>query len=197
MIQLSRRRPVSDTKVSRRAALAVFTTVASALLSRSGFGGTAHIPDELVNRFEYLSANGSSNCSPRFLAAIRAMPEGARLQGSCCGPMSLHHYAEQVLELRSYAGIPEIPPDPYDIEAGLAKRLLIAHNEALTPAQQAVYDEAFGKSAEGGPCCCRCWRWHVLGGMAKVLIRKRGFTADTIGTLWDLENGCGGDDHVH
>jgi hypothetical protein len=155
------------------------------------------IPDDIVKRFTYLSENGNSSCSPRFLASIRTMPDEARLAGSCCGPMNLHRYSEQVEGLKAYAGIAEIPPDPYDIEVGLAKRLLAAYDFALPAAQQGNYDDAFKKSAEGGPCCCQCWRWHVLGGMGKLLIRDRGFDAVRVGALWDLESGCGGDEHVH
>ncbi|MGH6854419.1 MAG: hypothetical protein ACREDX_03055 [Aestuariivirga sp.] len=155
------------------------------------------IPGGIAKRFAFLSANGNSNCSSKFLDSIKTMADGARLQGSCCGPMALHRYAEQVESLKAYAAIPEIPPDPYDIEAGLAKRLLAAYDSELTPAQQAVYDEAFTKSKEEGPCCCKCWRWHVLGGMGKLLIRDRGYDSTKVGALWDLANGCGGDEHAH
>ena len=37
--------------------------------------------------------------------------------------MELHRYREQIEGLRHYKGIKEIPSDPYDIEAALAKRL--------------------------------------------------------------------------
>ena len=184
--------------MTRRLMIKVMTVSGSlALLPRHPIAAAEAIPDNIAKRFDYLSANGNSNCSPRFMASILAMPDGARLQGSCCGPMSLHRYAEQVEGLKAYAAIPEIPPDPYDIEAGLAKRLLAAYNAELTPAQQVIYDGAFKLSKEGGPCCCQCWRWHVLGGMGKLLIRDRSYDAAKTGALWDLANGCGGDEHVH
>jgi hypothetical protein len=33
--------------------------------------------------------------------------------------------------------------------------------------------------------------------MGKLVIRDRGYDAKTVGALWDLVNGCGGDDHAH
>ena len=148
-------------------------------------------------RFKFLSANGNSNCSAGFLESIASMPETARLQGSCCGPMSLHHYKEQVDGLREYANYPEVPPDPYDIEAGFAAIMLKEYKAELGGEQLATYNAAMEKSDEGGPCCCKCWRWEVLGGMGKVLIRQRQAGSKTVAKIWDLTNGCGGDSHVH
>lgn len=153
--------------------------------------------DEIAKRFAFLSANGNSNCSQKFLDSIPQMPQTARLQGSCCGPMSLHRYREQVEGLKAFASATEVAPDPYDVEAGLAQRLLVAYQLELTSEQQRIYDEAMAKSAEGGPCCCQCWRWHVFGGTGKLLIRDRGFDAATVAKVWDLSDGCGGDSHVH
>jgi hypothetical protein len=62
----------------------------------------------------------------------------------------------------------------------------------LTPAQQAAYDYAMQHSEEHGPCCCHCWRWHVYGGLAKVLIREREFTGEQVTEIWNLSDGCGG-----
>jgi hypothetical protein len=68
----------------------------------------------------------------------------------------------------------------------------------LSSAEQAAWHYAMANSNEGGPCCCRCWRWVVYGGLAKLLIREHGFTGDEIATIWDLSDGCGGaGDHVH
>lgn len=153
--------------------------------------------DEISKRFEFLSKNGNSNCSQSFLDSIASMPEEARLQGSCCGPMDLHHYREQVTGLKAHAAMTEIPADPYDIEAGLAKRLLAAYGTVLKPEQQKAYDEAMAASSEKGPCCCQCWRWHVYGGLGKVLIRDHGFDGEKLARIWDLSDGCGGADHVH
>lgn len=186
----------SQLTTRRRALLIAGVTLASAFtpgLKRAARGAQS----TLEERFNFLSENGNSNCSREFLESIPKMPQSARLQGSCCGPMSLHRYSEQVEGLKVYAAIPEIPPDPYDIEAGLAQRLLAGYDIELTEAQQAVYDAAFRKTDEGGPCCCKCWRWHVLGGMGKLLIKDRGFDAAKTGSMWDRVNGCGGDSHVH
>jgi hypothetical protein len=153
--------------------------------------------DSISKRFEFLSENGNSNCSQAFLDSIPAMPDEARLQGSCCSPMALHRYREQIAGLEAHIAVAEIPPDPYDVEARLAKRLLAAHDTALTPEQQKAYDQAMALSAEKGPCCCQCWRWHVYGGLGKLLIRDHGFDGEKLARVWDLSDGCGGEAHVH
>ena len=109
---------------------------------------------------------------------------GFRLQGSCCFPMNLPRYRRQVAALRRYVAIPQIPPDPYDIPARLAQRL-IRYQEAirLTPAQHDVYQAAMRLAPEHGPCCCHCWRWHAFEGQAKALITRRRFTSAQIGKV--------------
>lgn len=153
--------------------------------------------DEVSKKFDFLKANGNSNCSQNFLDSIQTMPDAARLQGSCCGPMALHRYREQVAGLEAYAAIADIPPDPYDIEAGLAKRLLAAYDTGLGSERQTAYDQAMTLSSEKGPCCCQCWRWHVYGGLGKLLIRNHGFDGAKVAKIWDLSDGCGGDSHAH
>ena len=111
--------------------------------------------------------------------------------------MDAHVYVEQVKALRDYAHIGEIPPDPYDIEAGLARVLMEQYGRELTPAQQAAYDYAMEHSNERGPCCCGCWRWYVYGGLAKHLIRRRGVDGPQVAAIWDLSSGCGGAQHHH
>jgi hypothetical protein len=155
------------------------------------------VPEDVRARFDYLSQNGNSNCSRQIIEAIPTMPVMARLQGSCCSPMNLHRYSEQLEGLQAYRSIESIPADPYDIEAGLAAKLLAYYELELSPREQAAYDYAMDNSAEGGPCCCECWRWAVYGGLAKYLIRDRQFTGDQIARIWDLSDGCGGDSHVH
>lgn len=144
------------------------------------------------DRFDYLSANGNSNCSSQFMTSIATMADNARLQGSCCSPMDRARYTSQILGLKRYAAIAEIPPDPYDIQAGLAKRLMARYDDVLNAREQLAYQYAMDHSHEQGPCCCRCWRWQVYGGLAKVLIRERGFTGAQIVDVWDLSDGCGG-----
>ncbi len=159
----------------------------------------AETDDEaLIKRFEYLSVNGNSNCSGAFMDSITTMPPGSRLQGSCCAPMDVHRYIEQVKSLRAYGHITAIPPDPYDIDAGLAHVLMANYEVTLTPLQQSAYDHAMEISDERGPCCCGCWRWYVYGGLAKQLVRDHGFTGEQLTRVWNLSNGCGGGaEHNH
>ncbi len=131
------------------------------------------------------------------MEAIPNMSADARLQGSCCSPMDLHRYGEQVEGLKAYAHIEIIPPDPYDIPAPLAARLIQFYDTDLSVEQQKAYDYAMANSNEGGPCCCPCWRWRVYGGLAKHLIRDQGFSGEQIAQIWDLSDGCGGTSHVH
>lgn len=113
--------------------------------------------------------------------------------------MDMHHYKEQVEGLQKYKDIQEIPPDPYDIEAGLAKKLMSYYdNIQLTQEEQKEYDYAMQNSDEKGPCCCRCWRWNVYGGLGKYLISNYKFTGKQVTEIWNLSDGCGGDSkHNH
>ena len=159
----------------------------------------AHGPvdPETAARFQFLSENGNSNCSLAFMEAIPSMPADSRLQGSCCSPMDLERYAGQIEGLKKYATLSEIPPDPYDIPAPLAQKGLADYDITLTPTEQQAYDLAMQTSAEKGPCCCKCWRWHVYGGIAKALIRNRGFTGQQVAEVWNLSDGCGsGEGHT-
>jgi hypothetical protein len=147
-------------------------------------------------RFAALSAERSNRCDLR-AGELRQMADEARLQGSCCFPMDRHRYAEQLRGLRHYRDIEQIPADPYDIPVALAKRLLAYREIALTERQGATYRRAVQKSDLGGPCCCRCWRWQAFRGQANYLITRRDFSASQVARVWDLEEGCGGeDDHA-
>ena len=153
--------------------------------------------EALAAEFDVLSKNGNSSCSASFADSIDTMPDGTRLQGSCCSPMDPHRYEEQVTGLKKFKDIPEIPSDPYDIDAALAKQLKAYYDVELTPEQQKAYDYAMANSDEKGPCCCKCWRWYVYGGLAKLLIQKYHFTGEQITEVWNLSDGCGGaGDHV-
>ncbi|OHA49703.1 MAG: hypothetical protein A2682_00115 [Candidatus Terrybacteria bacterium RIFCSPHIGHO2_01_FULL_58_15] len=149
-------------------------------------------PEALAARFERLSQSGNSTCSASFRQSVASGDAGERLQGSCCSPMDLHRYTEQVEGLQQYASIPEIPPDPYDIDAELAQQLTASYDAQLTPEQQLAYDYAMANSNEKGPCCCKCWRWYVYGGLGKLLIQKYGFTGEQVTEVWNLSDGCGG-----
>ena len=148
-------------------------------------------------KFQKLSTKGNSSCSGTFTDSISSMKDGDRLQGSCCSPMNWHRYKEQVEGLKKFSNIKEIPQDPYDIDAELAKKMKNHYEDALTPEQQKAYDFAMANSNEKGPCCCKCWRWYVYGGLAKFLIVEKGFTGEQITEVWNLSDGCGGEgDHV-
>lgn len=170
-----------------------------------GSSNTANVHpvnEALAANFDYLSKNGNSSCSASFRTSIPSMADDARLQGSCCSPMSVHRYSEQVKGLekfKSVAGqnIDKIPNDPYDIEAGLAKELMSYYDMELSPEEQRAYDYAMQNSDEKGPCCCKCWRWNTYGGLGKYLIRNHGFTGEQVTELWNLSDGCGGDSEHH
>ena len=153
---------------------------------------------QLKTHFDYLSRNGNSTCSRAFMESIASMPDDVRLQGSCCSPMSFHRYSEQLEGLKNYDQIAEIPSNPYDVPAGIAKRLLAYYDLELTAEEEEAYDYAMKNSDEKGPCCCPCWRWNTYGGLGKFLIRDHGFTGQQVAEVWDLSDGCGGEgDHVH
>jgi len=185
------------TRLKAMAAAVVMAVLSLSAIPASAGSEKAPAADALAERFAYLSTHGNSNCSRQFMESIAAMSPMMRLRGSCCSPMDLHRYGEQVEGLEAYAGLPTIPPDPYDIPAGLAAELTASYGLDLTAVEQAAYDYAMANSNEGGPCCCRCWRWEVYGGLAKRLIREHGFAGEQIAELWDLSDGCGGDSHAH
>lgn len=148
----------------------------------------------LAAKFEMLSKKGNSSCSVDFQKSIATMPAGKKLVGSCCSPMNLTRYKEQVEGLKKYQNISEIPPDPYDIDATLAAKLQGYYDIELSTQEQKAYDYAMEHSMEKGPCCCKCWRWYVYGGLAKLLIQKYNFTGEQITEIWNLSDGCGGGD---
>lgn len=149
---------------------------------------------ELEAKFAQLSNAKTNFCAgPDILDQVNA----DRLQGSCCSAMDFHRYKEQVEGLKKYSYIKKIPEDPYDIPKELANELLDYQKDIkLDSEQQAIYDEAVSISNEGGPCCCKCWRWYAFEGLAKYLIMEHNFSAEQIAEIWDLEDGCGGSGHI-
>lgn len=178
-------------------ALLLGTAFFSSKKSRNGELKPQIASGALAAKFDYLSQHGNSSCSATFQKSIPQMTDDNHIQGSCCSPMSLHRYSEQVEGLKKYSNISEIPPDPYDIEAGLAKKLMRYYDMQLTPEEQQAYDYAMENSHEKGPCCCKCWRWYVYGGLGKLLIRQYGFTGEQLTEVWNLSDGCGGDEEHH
>ncbi|MDX8480488.1 hypothetical protein RFN28_18770 [Mesorhizobium sp. VK24D] len=146
----------------------------------------------LASRFQDLSRNGNATCSAKFTESIATMPPMSRIKGSCCSPMEMKRYVEQVKGLTKYRAIAMIPPDPYDIAAPTAQQMMPYYDRQLTAEEQRRYDFAMANSNEKGPCCCPCWRWKLYGGLAKYLIREHGFTGEQIVDVWNLSDGCGG-----
>lgn len=142
--------------------------------------------------FAYLAGQHSNFCSLA-RGAVESDPSTMRLQGACCNAMDLGKYQEQVRDLRPFASIPQIPPDPYDIAVPLARALF--HDDdviTLSAAQTATYNAAMGMTADKGPCCCHCWRWSMIAGLTKRLISVNQMPAATVARAVDLVNGCGG-----
>ncbi|MEK6872461.1 MAG: hypothetical protein AABW90_00430 [Nanoarchaeota archaeon] len=152
-------------------------------------------PLTLEQKFAKLSVAKTNFCAKSDF--IDSLSEDDRLQGSCCSKMDFHRYKEQVEGLKKYSYTSVIPSDPYDISISLAKELLnYQKNIQLNEEQQKIYDGAMKMSHEGGPCCCKCWRWDAFEGQAKYLIVEKGFIAEQVAEVWDLEDGCGGSGHV-
>jgi hypothetical protein len=146
----------------------------------------------LKERFAFLSQNGNVMCSTKFEASIASMPADAKLRGSCCAPMDEARYLQQIKGTRKYADIPEVPPDPYDIPASLAAKLMSYYELPLSHEEQAAYDYAMTHSDMEGPCCCKCWRWKAYGGLGKFLIREKHFAGQQLVDFWNIGQGCGG-----
>jgi len=173
--------------------LPVLAGISLASYALDGRIGRAQEGQTLQQRFDYLSTHGNSNCSDAFRDSISSMADSARLQGSCCSPMDFNTYVRQVTALRSYHGVAEIPNDPYDISAKLAKQLLSFDKTiVLSAARQAVLDDTVPRTDEKGYCCCPCWRWNTYEGLSKYLVQNYGFTADQIVDVLNNSDGCGG-----
>jgi len=158
----------------------------------SGSGAAGSGAAGSATRFAYLAAQHSNYCNlgP---ATVAGYPDDHRMQGACCDPMDMNKYVQQVADLRDYVSIPEIPTDPYDVQAGQAKRLLVYdYTITLTGGDKATFAAAMQMTDDKGPCCCQCWRWYVTEGLDKFLITTRHLPAQQIAEITDLVNGCGG-----
>lgn len=187
---------VRDPLTRRRAlgflAAAPMVLLSTTFLTRVALAAETDDDAALMKRFDFLSQNGNVNCSAEFEASIATMPADARLQGSCCAPMDGARYLTQIKGIRKYADLSEVPPDPYDIPAGMAQKLMPYYDLTLNGTEQAAYDFAMTNSDMRGPCCCQCWRWKVYGGLGKHLIKDRQFTGQQLVDLWNIAQGCGG-----
>ena len=180
---------IAANHISRRT---VMITTGAMLFIRPAPAAESLVGKSLDQRFDFLSAHGNSSCTKAFLDSIPSMPKNARIQGSCCSPMERARYTKQVETLKKFKAFTDIPPDPYDLDASLAAKMLTYYDLALTADEQKAYDFAMENSTEKGPCCCRCWHWKAYGGLAKLLIREHQFTGQQITEIWDLSDGCGG-----
>ncbi len=172
-------------------------TLGSKLTSMSGLNiaNTAFAAGS-KEAFDFLSSNTNSYCG-LIPQTVDGYSNDQNIQGACCGAMDLHRYQEQVEGLKKYSEISQIPEDPYNIPVSLAKELFEYQKTiVLSEEQQKTYDQAVEMSHEGGPCCCRCWRWTAFEGQAKYLITEHNFTAEQVAEVWDLEDGCGGAGHA-
>ena len=153
--------------------------------------------EALAARFDHLSQQKTNSCGGGKDYVAWLSDDGKRIQGSCCSPMTLHSYEDQIEGLKKYADYDIIPPDPYDVSAVWADGMMeYAEQTKLSAEQQAIYDEAMKMSREGGPCCCVCWHWYAYEGLAKHLIASGDFSSEQIAEIWDLSDACGGD-HNH
>jgi len=126
----------------------------------------------------------------------------SNLGGQCCGTLTdIEAYEIQLKALQRFIGkngnIDLIPKDPYDVPVEHAKLLLSFDQIVLTPDQQAIYDEAIRMSHHGGPCCCKCWKWYVMSGLARKLIVDYGWDENQIAELWDTSSSCGHSDDMN
>jgi hypothetical protein len=107
--------------------------------------------------------------------------------------MDWNHYQRQVMGLRAYHDIQQIPRDPYDIPAATAKELFNYDRSVhLSRRQQIIYERAMQLTSEKGPCCCKCWRWHAFEGLSRYLISQKHFTAHQVARVVSFVDGCGG-----
>lgn len=189
-------RVLFEPDVSRRtvlivllAAVATAASVGVAVISASASETGA--PPGLEKRFATLSSARTNRCNLA-AAEVMAMQNTRRLQGSCCFPIDFLTYRLQLRKLSAYTRASEVPRDPYDIPAVLAKRLTVYDSIKLSAREQAVFDSAMRMNNRHGPCCCRCWRWTAFSGQAKFLIARRGYSAQRVAFIWKAEDGCGG-----
>jgi len=156
------------------------------------------VSSDIQQRFFVLSKASTDYCAnigirPAIYANMAHMAQDSYLQGSCCSLMDRTQYERQILALKAYAHISQIPTDPYNVPVSLAKTLLqYDQSIQLTPAQQATYNQAATMTSDNGWCCCQCWAWYVHSGLAKYLIATQHFSAVQVATVINEEDCCGG-----
>ncbi len=128
---------------------------------------------------------------------LQMSPADTNLGGQCCGVLKdVEAYEVQLKALERFidenGNIDFIPRDPYDVPVEQAQQLISFDSQVtLTPAQQETYNKAMKMSHHGGPCCCKCWKWYAMSGLAKKLIVGYGWDEQQIAELWDTSSSCG------
>ncbi len=118
--------------------------------------------------------------------------QGKYMGGQCCNAlMDTADYHANLKKLQAYKSMPNIPLDPMHTPVAMAKMWIDYDNATtLTPAEQAIYDQAYALSKEK-PCCCKCWHYYVNEGIAKKMIKDGTFDAAQIAVFWDASDICG------
>ncbi len=150
------------------------------------------------SRFSVLSKASTDYCSnignrPAIDADMATMAQDSYLQGSCCSLMDMTRYEQQIHALKAYTHISQIPADPYNVPVSLTNTLLhYAQSIHLTPAQQAMYNQAATLTSDNGWCCCQCGAWYVHSELAKYLSATQHFSAAQVAAVINAEDCCGG-----
>ncbi len=130
-------------------------------------------------------------------AITKMSQDDVNLGGQCCGALKdVKSYDLQLKALKQFIEMNEndnlIPVDPYDIPVKQAQELITFDtNIILSPQEQNIFNNAVEMSHHGGPCCCKCWKWYMMSGLAKKLIVDYGWNSEQIAQLWDLSSSCG------
>jgi len=163
---------------------------AKALYFKQSEGLTKPVPDRLVE----LDKKTIGCFGPSQVLAMNSNAEN--LGGQCCGALTdANAYELQMKTLSAFidenGGEAFIPVDPYDAPVSLAQQLTQYDSEILlNTAHQGIFDDALSVSHHG-PCCCKCWKWYMMSGLAKKLIRDEEWDSQQVAQLWDLSSSCG------
>lgn len=173
------------------------TPQAKALYYKQSEGLTREVPERIVELDELTIGCFGTN-------TIMQMSESdINLGGQCCGAlMDAEAYEIQLQALHEFieenGDIDFIPKDPYDVPVEHAQELIQFDKDIrLIDSQQSTYNSAIELSHHGGPCCCKCWKWYMMSGLAKKLIVDYGWSENQIAELWDLSSSCGHDEDTN
>ncbi|PIQ76304.1 hypothetical protein COU78_02165 [Candidatus Peregrinibacteria bacterium CG10_big_fil_rev_8_21_14_0_10_49_24] len=164
---------------------------AQALYYKQSAKLTKPVPDRLVE----LDEKTIGCFGPKQVLAMSTSEDN--LGGQCCGTLtSFEAYELQIKAIerfvQEHGGADLIPPDPYDVPVDVAQKLTQFDIDiVLSQEQQVIFDEAVAMSHHGGPCCCKCWKWYVMSGLAKKLIVDEGWDVHQIAETWDISSSCG------